>query len=101
VQRGIESERDLGCGKIVVDGLGYAYDLHSLLRKFVTDLPRSVATDGDDGIDAQFHGVSDYLARNVAHHFFAVLDFLIVKRIATVGGAENRSPTRQNAADLF
>ena len=30
-----------------------------------------------------------------------MLDFLVVKGIATAGGAENRSPARQNAADLF
>ena len=40
-------------------------------------------------------------AGNVAHHFLAMLDFLVVERIAAVGGAEDRSAARQNAADFL
>ena len=61
VQGGIKAERDLGGGKIVVDRLRHADDLHSLLRKFVADLLRSIAADGNDRVDAELGGVGDHL----------------------------------------
>src|SRR6202050_5583665 len=101
MQRGVKAERDLRGRKIVVDGLGHADDLHSSQKKFVADLLRSVSADGDDGVDAELGGVGNHFPRNVAGHFFAVLDAPVVKGIAAVGGTENGSPARQNAGNLL
>ena len=101
MQRSIESKRDLGGRKIVVDCLGHAYDLHSLLEKLVGDFLRAVAADADDGVDAQLARIGDDLSGNVAHDLLAVLHFFVVKRIAAVGGAEDGSSARQNAADFL
>src|SRR5258708_15467769 len=101
VQGGIESECDLGGGEIIIDGLGYADDLHSLLKKFIPNLLRAVAADGDDGVNAQLGGVGNDLGGNVARYFLAVLDGLVVKRIAAVGGTENGAAASQNAADFL
>src|SRR5271163_2766640 len=101
VQRGVKSESNLGRGKIVIDGLGNADDLQSLLKKVVADLLRTVAADGDDGVDAQLGGIGDDLAGNVARHFLAVLDSLVMKRIAAVGGAEDGAAAGQNSAHFL
>ncbi len=90
-----------GGGKIVVDGLGHTDDFQSLLEKLVADLLRSIAADGDDGVDAELGRVGDHLAGNVARNFLAVLDVLVVEGIAAVGGAEDRSAARQNAGDFL
>src|SRR5580700_176423 len=87
VQRSVKSKSNLSGGEIVVDGLGHADDLHSLLSKLVADLLRSVAANGDDSVDAQFGCVGDNLARNVARGFLAVLlDASVMKGIAAVRG---------------
>ncbi len=78
-----------------------ADDLHSFLRKFVADLLRPIAADCDDGINAQLGGIGNDLGGNIARYFLAVLDGLVVERIAAVGGTENGAAARQNAADLL
>ncbi len=99
VQRRVESESQLRGRKIVIDGLGHAHNLQAFLKQFVPDLLRAVAADGDDGVNPQLAGVRDHLVGDVAHHLHAVLLGLVAEGIAAVGGAENRSAARQNAAD--
>jgi len=101
VQRGIESECDLGGGEIVIDGLGHADNLHSLLKKFVPNLLRAVAADGDDGVNAQLGGVGNDLGGNITRYFLAILNGSVVEGIAAVGGAENGAAARQNAAHFL
>jgi hypothetical protein len=101
VQRRVEPERDLGGGKIVVDGLGHADDFQSLLEKLVSDFLRAVATNADDGVDAQLVRVGDDLSGNVARDLVAVDHAFVVKRIAAVGGAEDGASTGQNARNFL
>src|SRR5580704_14240865 len=95
-ERRIETESDLGGGKIVVDGLGHAYNVHALLEKLQCDFLRTVAADADHGIDSQLARVGDDLIRNIADDFRAVLDGTVVEGIA-----ENRTAAGQNSAHIF
>src|SRR5258708_29659692 len=101
VQGGVETEGDLRGRKIVVDCLRDADDLHSPLKKFVANLLRSVAADGDDGVNAELSGVGDDLSGNIARNFFAVFDGFVVEGIAAVGGAENGATARKDTTDIF
>src|ERR1700678_3781118 len=87
--------------QIVVDRLGHTDNLQSLLKKFVADFLRPIASDGNNGVYAELFRIGNYLLGDIAHHFFAVLDLFVVKRITTVGGAKDRSSARQYATDFF
>src|SRR5580692_7702524 len=52
-ERSIETECDLGGGKVVVDGLGYAYDIHALLEKVESNLLGAVSANADHSINSQ------------------------------------------------
>src|SRR5438067_1059303 len=71
------------------------------MKKFEGNFLRAITADCDYSIDAQLARVGNNLIVNVAHNFLAVLDGTVAERIAPVGGAENRSATRQNAAHIF
>src|ERR1700722_1748465 len=101
MKRGIESKRHLGGGEIIIDRLWYSDDLQSLLKKLITNFLRSITADADDGVDTQLGGVGNHLAGNVARHFLAIYDGLVVEGIAAVGGAENGSAAGQNAGNFF
>src|SRR5712671_6803140 len=101
VQRGVEAECNLCGRKIVVDGLGHTHNLHALLEELVANFLRSIAADGNGGIDAQFARVGHHLIRDVARNLLAVLDHLEMKRFAAVGGAEDRAAAGQDAADFL
>jgi len=100
-ERGIETECDFGGGEVVVDGLGHAYDLHALLEKVQSDLLGAVAANADHGVDSELAGVGDDFVGNVADDLRAVLDDLVVKRIAAIGGAKDGAAAGQDSADVL
>src|ERR1700722_1973040 len=61
---------------------------------------RAVASDGDDRVDAQLLRIGDDLIGNVGHDLPLVFFLFVLERIAAIGGAENRSPARQNSTHL-
>ena len=52
LQGGVEAEGDISRAKVVVDGLGNAYQFHALSEKIQADLLRAVTPNGDDRINA-------------------------------------------------
>ena len=101
VERGVKSEGDLGGGEIVVDGFRNADDLHAFEEEFVGDFHGAIATDGDDGVNAEFGGIGEDLVGDVAGDLHAVLDGFVLKGIAAVGGAEDGAAAREDSADVF
>ena len=99
-ERRIETECDLGGGKIVVDGFRHTDDVHSLLEKLERDRLRTVPANADHGIDTQLARVGDDLIRNIADDFHAILDGAVVEGIAAIRGSENGTAAGQNSADI-
>src|SRR5579863_8895897 len=89
MQRGVETEGDFCGGKIVVDGLGHAHDLHALLKELERDLLRAISANGDYGIDSELVRVGDDFVGNIADDFHAVLNGAVVKGIAAISGSED------------
>src|SRR5580692_12267637 len=58
-ERSIETECDLGGGKVVVDGFGHADDVHALFEKVESDLLRAVPTNADHSVDSELTRVGD------------------------------------------
>ena len=100
LQGGVETESYVGGTEVIVNGLGNADQVHAFAEKIQANLLRAVPADGDDRIDAQGAGIGDDLVGDVADNFFAVLDGLVVKRIASVGGAQNGAAAGQDSADI-
>ena len=101
VQRGIKAESNFGGGKIIVDGLGHAHDLHALLEELLRNGLGPVAADADHGVHSQLAGVGNHLVGNIPNYLDTVLDTFVVERIAAVGGAQDSAPAGQNAAHVF
>ena len=100
VDGGVKAEGDVGGGEVVVDGFGDADDGQSFLRQFEADLLRAIASDDDEGVHAQGFGVVDDIIGEVAHGLVPVIVDAIGEGIAAVGGSEDGSAARQNAADV-
>src|SRR5579872_4700471 len=100
-QRCIETKRDFGGEKIVVDSFRHAHDLHALFEKLQRDLLRTISANADDGIDSELMRVGDHFVRNVAHDFHAIFNGAVAEGIAAVSSAEDSSATGQNSADIF
>jgi hypothetical protein len=74
---GIEAEGQFGGGKIVVDGLRNANDLHPLLEEFEGDLLRPIAAHGDYRVDSQLLRIADDLIGDGARNFLTVVGSLV------------------------
>src|SRR2546422_5678647 len=101
MQRGIESKRNFGGTKIVVNGLGHTHDLQALAEKFERNLLRAVAADADDGINSKLACVDDDLIRYVADDLASVLNRPVIERVAPISGPKDSAATRQDAADVL
>ena len=78
VQRGVETERDLRGGQVVVDGLGHSHNWNSQATEIARDGQSAVAADGDHGVDAQLPCVLATFQRIVMRDFFAAfIDHII------------------------
>src|SRR5580700_8820676 len=100
-ERRIETESDLGGGKIIIDSFRYAHDLHALFEQLKRDFLRTISANADDGINSKLMGVGDNFVRNIAHDLDATFNRAVAKRIAAVGGAEDSSAAGQNPADVL
>src|SRR5207248_11641447 len=98
---GVETKRDVGGGKVNVNGLGHCNDVHAFAHEIAGDVLRTVTADNHKCINAQAAGVFQTKIGIVAHHVLAVFLGALGKRIATIGGAKNRAAAWQNAADGF
>src|SRR5438128_6655652 len=101
VQWCVEAEGHFSSAKIIIDRLGHADDLHALPKKPERDLLRTIPADTDDRINSELTSIGDDFSRDVSDHFLPILHSLVMEGIATVGGAENRATTRQDAADVL
>ena len=101
VQRGIETEGHFGGAEVVVNGLGHANHRQATAMQIQSDLLRAVTAHHDERVQAQSTGVVEHALREIAHDFLPVLGQLVLERIAAVGGTEDGSTPRQNAADAL
>ena len=86
--------------EIVVDRLGHADDGQSFGGQFESDLLRAVAADDDEGVEPDGLGVADDFVGEIAHRLLSVIVDAIGEGIAAIGGAEDGSAARQDAADV-
>ena len=63
VDRGVKTKRDISTGQVVVDGLGNADGVHTVLGiESMSDTERVIASDGNQRIDASgLDGLEDLL----------------------------------------
>src|SRR4051812_10222416 len=64
----------------------------------MSDLLRAVAADHDERINAHLLGVVDDLVGDVLHR---AIGHLVIERVATIGGAQDRSTSRQDPAHVL
>ena len=98
VQGGVKAKGNLGGGEVVVNRLGHADDMQALAPEIAGDAQRAVSPNDDQSIQAQAAAVLQAEPGIVAGHFLPVFHPAVGKWIAAVGGAENRSATRQDSA---
>jgi hypothetical protein len=101
VDGGVKTEGHVGSGKVVVDGLGNSDDGEALLGEIETDLLSAVTADDNQRVKPHGLCVVDDFVGIVADGFDAIVVDAIGEGIATVGGAEDRSATGQNAAHII
>ena len=90
VDRGVEAERVVGGVEVVVDGLGYADDVHAVLVQLGGDAEGVLAADRDERVDAEVLEVR-----------LDLLDAAVDLERVGARRAEDRAAARQDAADLL
>jgi len=70
----------------------------TLLEKLLADAQRTVAPNDDQRIQFELSDALQHLIGAVFNHLFAIAHHLAGERIASIGGAQNRAPSRQDAA---
>ncbi len=100
VDGGVEAEGDIGGGEVVVDGLGDADDGQTFLGQIEADLLGAIATDDDEGVEAHGLGVVNDFIGEIADGFVSIVVHAIGEGVAAIGGSEDGSAARQNAAHI-
>ncbi len=99
--RGVEAERLLGAGEIVVDRLRAADDLHAELVQAVADREGAVAADRDQPVEAELAVAGEREVRPVALDLLAALVDDPEEGVRLVRGAEDRAAAREDSPGVL